>query len=323
MKALQVAVGVVKNASGQVLISRRAPSLHQGGLWEFPGGKIEPGESPEQALFRELREELDVTVQASTPLITINHDYPDKSVQLHVFLVEHFQGIVKHCHGQPIQWVNLSELSRYRFPAANQPIITASRLPPRYAIWNDAEEAELFANLKKILAKGIKLIQARLKSLPKQSAEAYLAEASSLCHQQEAVLLINSDTVFAGQAASNVLNEQATRLSALADGMHLTSRHLRAMEKRPESYQWVAASCHNLQELLHAQDIGVDFAVLAPVLATATHPGCPPLGWDQFSALVAQVNMPVYALGGMSESCLNTARQAGGQGIAGIRAFLA
>ncbi|MGZ8143675.1 MAG: thiamine phosphate synthase, partial [Methylosarcina sp.] len=189
--------------------------------------------------------------------------------------------------------------------------------------WNDAEEAELFANLKKILAKGIKLIQARLKSLPKQSAEAYLAEASSLCHQQEAVLLINSDTVFAGQAASNVLNEQATQFSALADGMHLTSRHLKVMEKRPESYQWVAASCHNLQELLHAQDIGVDFAVLAPVLATATHPGSPPLGWDQFSDLVAQVNMPVYALGGMSESCSNTARQAGGQGIAGIRTFLA
>lgn len=318
MKALQVAVGVVKNAAGQVLISRRAPSLHQGGLWEFPGGKIEAGESAAQALHRELNEELDISIGAPTPLITIRHDYPDKAVQLHVFLVEHFQGTVKHCHGQPVQWVDLSELSRYSFPAANRPIITAARLPPRYAIWDDADEVELLIRLKKILAKGIRLVQARLKALPINRAEAYLAEASSLCRQQEAVLLINSDVAFANEAA----NDLKARFDTLIDGIHLTSRHLMAMEKRPESYHWVAASCHNRQELLHAQKIGVDFVVLAPVLATASHPGATPLGWDLFSELVAQVNFPVYALGGMSENCLASARRAGAQGIAGIRTFL-
>jgi 8-oxo-dGTP diphosphatase len=318
MEALQVAVGVVKNADGQVLISRRAPTLHQGGLWEFPGGKIEPGESAEQALHRELNEELDISINAPAPLITVHHDYPDKSVRLYVFSVEHFRGEVKHAHGQPVRWVDLSELSRYRFPAANRPIITAARLPPRYAIWDEADESEPLANLKKILAKGIKLVQARLKSLPSQRAEAYLAEASSLCRQREAVLLMNSDVVFAG----DVSNAQKARFDRLTDGIHLTGRHLMALEKRPESYHWVAASCHNLEELLHAQKIGADFVVLAPVLATATHPEAVPLGWEQFSELAAQVNIPVYALGGMSESYLDAARRAGGQGIAGIRTFL-
>jgi 8-oxo-dGTP diphosphatase len=78
---LQVAVGVVKNATGQVLISLRDKALHQGGLWEFPGGKIEANETVEQALARELKEELDITVLATTLLITINHQYPDLAVQ--------------------------------------------------------------------------------------------------------------------------------------------------------------------------------------------------------------------------------------------------
>jgi 8-oxo-dGTP diphosphatase len=319
MKVVQVAVGVIKNAQGRVLISQRAPSLHQGGLWEFPGGKIETGESEEQALCRELREELDITVRPPVmPLITIHHDYPDKSVRLHVFEVEHFLGDVRHGHGQPVRWVHPSDLSGYLFPAANRPIITAVCLPPRYAIWNETEEAELLPNLNKILGKGIRLIQARLKSFPRQRITTCLAEASSLCREHGAMLLVNSGAVFAEAASCDL----ETGFDSLADGIHLTSRHLTALAKRPASYRWVAASCHNLQDLLHAQQIGVDFAVLAPVLATATHPGAVPLGWEPFSEWVAQVNIPVYALGGMSEACLEIARRAGGQGIAGIRTFL-
>jgi 8-oxo-dGTP diphosphatase len=92
--------------------------------------------------------------------------------------------------------------------------------------------------------------------------------------------------------------------------------------KRPENKHWVAASCHDLYELQHAQTIGVDFVVLAPVLATKTHPETKPLGWAQFAKLVSQVTLPVYALGGLSEPSLDKARQAGGQGISSIRAFL-
>jgi 8-oxo-dGTP diphosphatase len=306
MNPLQVAVGVVKNPEGKILISLRHATLHQGGLWEFPGGKIEPLETAEQALSRELKEELNITVTAATPLITVNHQYPDLSVRLRVFLVEQFSGEVKSCEGQPVKWVIPAELDHYAFPIANQPIITAARLPPFYAILDDADEALLLSNLQKILNRGVKLIQARLKSLPSSAVAKFIEQAYPLCKQQQAVLLMNS----------------AVEYPAGVDGIHLTSGDLMALTTRPENSKWLAASCHNLEQLLHAQKIGVDFVVLAPVLETKTHPGALSLGWEQFSDLVAQVNLPVYALGGMSESSLITARQNGGQGIAAISAFL-
>jgi len=306
MNPLQVAVGVVKNPEGKILISLRHAELHQGGLWEFPGGKIESSETAEQALARELSEELNITVTAATPLITINHRYPDRYVQLNVFLVERFSGEAKSLEGQPIKWVSPAELEHYAFPAANQPIITAARLPHYYAILDDADEALLLPNLQKILSRGVKLIQLRLKNLPPAAVAEFIEQAYPLCQQQQAVLLMNS----------------AVECSAEVDGIHLTSCDLMVLKTRPENSKWLAASCHNLEQLQHAQNIGVDFVVLAPVLATQTHPGAESLGWEQFVDLVAKVNLPVYALGGMTESSLTTARQSGGQGIAAIRAFL-
>lgn len=315
MKFLHVAVGVVKNAEGQILISLRDESLHQGGLWEFPGGKIEAGETAGQALARELKEELAITVTAATPLITVRHHYPDLAVQLHVFLVTHFSGDAKSCEGQPFKWVNPAELANHAFPAANQPIITAARLPPYYAILDDTDESLLLINLQKILGRGIKLIQLRLKTLPPEKIKIFIEQAYPLCRQHGASLLMNSAVKNAGDFA--------------VDGVHLTSRDLMSLARRPalprgvpEHALWVAASCHNLRELQHAQAMGVDFAVLAPVLATQTHPETAPLGWGQFTQLVSQVNLPVYALGGLSDSSLAMARQAGAQGIAAIRAFL-
>lgn len=322
MSPLQVAVGVVKNPEGKILISLRHADLHQGGLWEFPGGKIEALETAELALARELKEELNITVKVATPLITINHQYSDLTVQLKVFLVEQFSGEVKSCEGQPFKWVTPAELEDYAFPAANQSIITAARLPPYYAILDDADEALLLPNLQKILNRGVKLIQVRLKTLPRSAVARFVEQAYPLCKQQQVLLLINS----------------AVDCSERADGIHLTSHDLMALRPcsgqalrlrsgqalitRPENGKWLAASCHNLEQLQHAQKIGVDFVVLAPVLATQTHPGATSLGWEQFAALVDKVNLPVYALGGMDESSLITARQNGGQGIAAIRAFL-
>ena len=256
-----------------------------------------------------------MTVITATPLITVKHQYPDLAVQLNVFLVEHFSGDAKSCEGQPFKWVNPAELANHAFPAANQPIITAAQLPPYYAILDDADESLLLVNLQKILSRGIKLIQLRLKTLSPETIEKFIEQAYPLCKQQGALLLINSAVKNAEDFA--------------VDGIHLTSRHLMSVTRRPafprstsEQAYWVAASCHNLQELQHAQTIGVDFVVLAPVLATKTHPETEPLGWEQFAKLVSQVNLPVYALGGLSESGLDRARQAGGQGIAAIRAFL-
>ena len=120
-----MAVGVILDASSNILITRRSPDSHQGGLWEFPGGKVEPGESLGKALARELREELGIEIGRTSPLLEIRHDYGDTRVLLDVHVVWEFAGEALGLEGQPLAWVASGELSRYQFPAANVPIIEA------------------------------------------------------------------------------------------------------------------------------------------------------------------------------------------------------
>ena len=313
---LEVAVGVLKNADGQILISLRKSGVHQGGLWEFPGGKLDANESAEQALVREFKEELDITVNSATPLITIQHKYADLAVKLHVFLVTDFSGEAKACEGQMFKWVTSTELNAHTFPAANQTIIKAAQLPDRYAILDDAEdELTLLAHLQILLDRDIKFIQLRLKNTQTAVIKAFLQKAYPLCQELGVVLLLNSAVKHAEEFP--------------VDGLHLTSTDLMAIGSRPvteydiaENEYWVSASCHTLKELLHAQRLGIDFVVLAPVLPTQTHPDTEPMGWEQFADLVSQVNIPVYALGGLAETDLAQAKSLGAQGIAAIRAFL-
>ncbi|MBA6412950.1 8-oxo-dGTP diphosphatase MutT [Parahaliea sp. F7430] len=125
--ALQVAVGVVLNSRREILLTRRAVEVHQGGLWEFPGGKLEPGETVLEALGRELREELGIEVTKSTPLLEVRHDYAEGSVLLDVHIVWAFEGSPQALEGQPMAWVRQEALDDYAFPAANMPIIAALR----------------------------------------------------------------------------------------------------------------------------------------------------------------------------------------------------
>jgi 8-oxo-dGTP diphosphatase len=124
MKQIHVVVGVVMNADGDILLSKRAAHLHQGGLWEFPGGKVEQGENVFDALVREFQEEVNITIQQAEPLLLIEHDYGDKHVILDVWQSAHFSGELKSNEGQPIQWVKPQQLNQYPFPAANQAIIS-------------------------------------------------------------------------------------------------------------------------------------------------------------------------------------------------------
>lgn len=124
-KTVHVAVAVVVDGDGQVLITQRHEDSHQGGLWEFPGGKVEPGESLAQALSREILEELDIRVEAHSPLIEIVHDYGDKRVLLDVHRVTEFAGTPTPMESQPMRWVPTGSLKEYEFPAANVAIIDA------------------------------------------------------------------------------------------------------------------------------------------------------------------------------------------------------
>lgn len=309
-KLLHVAVGVIRDDRRHVLIARRPGHLHQGGLWEFPGGKVEPGETVEQALRRELREELAITVERASPLIKVRHDYGDRRVLLDVWRIDRFSGAPTGLENQPILWVSPDELQGFAFPAANRPIITAARLPEQYPIVDGRTEdgQRLLERLDCLSRKAYSLVQWRVRS-PDGSVCPNLAQrAVDRAKSLGMDLLLNAEPELAAQTG--------------AAGLHLTSRRLMSLTHRPLSSRfWVSASCHDLDEIRQAETIGVDFIVLSPVRATPSHPEAVPLGWDHFGALVDAANLPVYALGGMDRTHLMDAKQHGAQGISGIRGF--
>ena len=124
---VHVVVGVIINKDDQVLIAKRASHQHQGNKWEFPGGKREKTETPQQALARELKEELGIDIQSARPLIEIKHQYTDKTVLLDVYEVSDWQGTEEGREGQPLRWVDKSDLDQYNFPAANHKILDMLR----------------------------------------------------------------------------------------------------------------------------------------------------------------------------------------------------
>ncbi len=127
-RAVRVAVGIVVDATGAILIARRPDHVHQGGLWEFPGGKVEAGETAETALRRELHEELGIVIQAAEPLLEIRHSYPEKIVVLDVWRVTAYHGEPHGREGQPLLWIMPEALADFGFPAADGPIIARLRL---------------------------------------------------------------------------------------------------------------------------------------------------------------------------------------------------
>jgi 8-oxo-dGTP diphosphatase len=310
MNRIQVAVGVVTNSSGQVLLSRRHQSAHQGGLWEFPGGKLEPGEPVLTALLRELDEELGLRVETASPLIRIRHQYPDRSVLLRVFRVDAHSGRAVGMEGQEIRWVNPVDLGDYEFPEANRPIISALRLPDVFPILND-DGSELFRlerRFREWMTRGVKIFQFRTSRPWTEQSIEFFQPLFQKAHAARIDVIINGPP--------------GVGVRVGAAGLHLNSQRLLEAKLRPSTgFRWVGASCHNLDELLHAQNLGLDYAFLSPVSATRSHPRGRTLGWNGFEALVDQVNIPVFALGGMTSTELKLARNRGGQGIAGISAF--
>lgn len=300
---------------GDVLIARRPDAGFMGGYWEFPGGKLEADETVQDALARELYEELGVRVEQASPLIRIKYDYPEYRVLLHAWRIERFLGTPVPRIGQLLKWVAPADFADYGFLPANGPILTAARLPDRYAIVEDAsnDAKVLFKQVRDLIRQGIRLLRLRASGLSRSEYLTLAGQCVHYCEENGAELLLN---------AVPGVDDMIPR----AAGIHLNAEQLMAARERPAGVagirQWVAASCHNRAELSHAERIGLDFAVLAPVLPTATHAGAPALGWELFSDLVELSSLPIFALGGMMPENLYFAKQQGAQGIAAIRGFL-
>ncbi|HRQ66211.1 MAG TPA: Nudix family hydrolase [Xanthomonadaceae bacterium] len=306
---IHVVAGVIRDAHGRVLLGQRGEGRHLAGMWEFPGGKVDAGETPDAALVRELDEELGVIVRHSRPLIAVEHSYPSRRIRLDVHEVLEVEGVPVGREGQPLRWVRPDDMHRIPMPDADRPVVAALRLPPALVITPEPDTIDIFlADFERTLAGGARWVQFRARSMSATTLAELAPRLLALGRRHHARIVINGPPELA--------------LDLGLDGVHLDARRLAALSRRPLPAElWVGASCHDRAALEHAAALGLDYATLSPLRRTASHPQVEPLGWERFAALREGVPLPVYALGGMQPQDLDEARRHGAQGVAGIRAF--
>ena len=304
-RIVEAAAAVILQPDGRFLLGRRPEGKPYAGYWEFPGGKIEPGETAAQALVRELHEELGIEADRYTPWITREFVYPHAHVRLHFFRVAGWHGEIRDIHHAALAWRRADNVDVAPLLPANLAVLRGLTLPDFYAITHAGEigvEAQM-KTLERALSGGLRLLQIREPQLSVERREAFAREATRLAHAHGARVLVNSDIALARHVG--------------ADGVHLPSAQLMQLEARPD-LPLVAASCHNAPELARAAALELDFAVLGPLRETLSHPGANCLGWERFAQLLENLSLPVYALGGMRREDMAEAQQAGAHGIAAI-----
>lgn len=301
--ALRVAAAVIVRADGAVLLAQRPPGKPWAGYWEFPGGKLESGESARDALARELDEELGIRVTRAAPWLTQSFVYPHATVRLEFFRVFAWDGEPVGRDGQALAWQRPDAIEVSPLLPANTRVIASLSLPPVYAITcaGDLGIATQIERAGRAFEGGLALVQLREKAWDAGRRAAFAREFVPLAHRHRARVLLNGDA------------DEARALGA--DGVHWTSKALVGAVARPQGLL-VAASCHDASELARAVALDVDFVVLGPVLPTPSHPGATSLGWDGFARIVAGTRIPVYALGGLTAGDLDTAIAHGAHGVA-------
>jgi 8-oxo-dGTP diphosphatase len=308
---IEVAAAVLRDADGRVLVTQRLPGRHLAGLWEFPGGKIEEGESPNAALARELHEELGIEAGPMRPLVSVTHDYEEKTVRLRLFEVRAFAGTPEGREGQALKWVDAEELRALDMPAADRPLVRLLDLDAQYSISpspsNFADGEAFLTAWQARLDAGYRLLRLRLDE-DETLSDALVEALDRATRAADARWMVSGD------------------LERIRDwpahGVHLSTRQLVENHRRPiDADRLLAASCHDLEEIRMAADLDADFVTLAPVASARRYGDVLPLGWYDFERVVRHSPLPVLALGGVGPDDWGHARAAGAFGVAGIRSF--
>lgn len=310
---IRVVVGLLENADHHFLVSMRPNPVLSGFSWEFPGGKQESGESVEQALVRELDEEIGIRVLEADLFRRMVYPY-FPPVELLFYTVRRYEGEPVAREGQIMQWLSWQQLRLLDMPSANRTLVSALRLPRLMPItppWGSVSRIEFFKIVDLMLVH-YGIVQLRLKANDSQLLHEVVKEVRG---KRQGILIVNASI------------EEAIRSGA--DGVHLTAQRLETWTHfqkvrcaLPPDFL-IGASCHTQTDLRYAEQAGVDYVTLSPVCWTASHPKTRPIGWDAFSRMVEKTPLPVYALGGLDPSNLDHAICHGAFGVAGIRSFLA
>lgn len=293
---VEVAAAVLQRGDGSFLLAQRPQGKVYAGYWEFPGGKAEPGEPADQALARELHEELGIDVQRSYPWITRVFTYPHATVRLNFFRVTQWKGEPYAKEDQAIAWQRPGAPMAAPMLPANAPVLASLQLPWEYAITDAARlgGAVMLDKLERRLEQGLRLLQVREPA----SSERDLFTGQVIGRARRYGCKVMVKQPFPG-----------------ADGLHFTASELMGLKDKP-SAGLVAASCHTREELERAMALELDFVVLGPVKEKA---GRAPLGWQRFAQIAQGASMPVYAIGGLKRPDLEDAWRAGAHGLAMIR----
>ena len=296
LRSIHVVAGVITDARGRILLNRREGNRDLVGLWEFPGGKREPGETSEQALARELREELGIEADIGPWLMEVPQLYPDKRLRLEVRQISSWKGTPRGREGQAIMWVTPEKLERYSMPPADLPVVARLR-QPAYCWFAPADtHADMLpALLEWALAHGPGRVV-----LPASAVQGDVQQLSALLarHSRQLQALIHDDIGCA---------------QALGVGVHLSPKSLLQCAERPVAAgTLVAASCEHASGLAQAHALGCDFAVFGPVdtaIAAAAD-------WERFERCREHVGIPMYAGVGSADVTLEQAWRYGAHGLA-------
>ncbi len=310
MKPIHVVAGVIRDVRGRVLLARRTQGRDLAGFWEFPGGKVEPGETPERALQRELQEELGIDALVGSPVIAVPQHAP-KALTLDVHDIRSYRNAPRGLDGQALAWVPPDKLTQYPMPPADGPVVAALLQPDRLLITPEPDDADRWLRSLQMAVThhGVRRVQLRAPLFAQARPDAWrvlAGEANAWLREQGVDAWLNGDPALARE---------------LGIGLHLRSSQLAATENDFSGLR-LAASCHSVAELDAAAGLGCAFALLGPVRETRSHPGAAGIGWDAFREMRAHVPaIPVYALGGMRTGDVTIARCNGAQGVAAISAF--
>ncbi|HVW63535.1 MAG TPA: Nudix family hydrolase [Nitrosospira sp.] len=306
---VEVAAAVITRPDGKFLLARRPDGKPYAGYWEFPGGKAMPDEPLPRTLQRELQEELGIHVESAYPWITRIFSYPHATVRLHFYRITEWHGEPQPRENQALSWQFAPRPKVEPMLPANAPVLRALDLPSVYGITHAAEIGIplTLERLRTALQKGLRLIQVREKNMAKETLADFARAVVALARPHGARVLVNCDA-----------SDAHFYREAGADGIHLSSARLMALKTRPD-IEWCGVSCHNAEELFQAEQLEMDFVVLGPVLPTLSHPGCSPLGWRKFAAMIRGCSIPVYALGGLRKDDLAAAWEQGAHGLALMR----
>lgn len=304
-----VAAGILINSAGQFLLGSRPVGKPYAGYWEFPGGKLEHGESAHAALVRELNEEMGIQVKAATPWLTQRFDYPHAQVELRFFKVTAWDGILHGREGQQLAWQSIGQMTVSPILPANGPILRSLALPTQISISNVAEL-------------GVDAFLTQLKTKWANEAAWVLIREPQLSSSEYAHLVKTAQQIARPHGGKIIVHRDIELARQLGiDSIHLTSAQLATIADRPQDMDWVSASTHCLADLQKVDRLGLDFAFLGHVNPSQSHPKEAPLGWNGFAALCQYGwRFPIFAIGGQTSNTLNIAQQYGGHGIAVLRA---